>query len=168
MIWIALFSFKAFDNCDNLLRSYYITGTRVAPVKKSPSPSSATTAAAAGGGGETNRQRHDSGSSSASEPELEYFNTYSKKLVFPLFYRCILSGQTAYRIESHTQCHNSIWIGVSLGIVPSDESAWCVASTLAFGVGCGHCFGIRSAVDLCRFCVLSLHREVGGVWQFTW
>ena len=109
MIWIALFSFKAFDNCDNLLRSYYITGTRVAPVKKSPSPASATTAAtSAAAGGETNRQRHDSGSSSASEPELEYFNTHSKKLVCPLFYRCILSAQTAYRRELHTQCHNSI------------------------------------------------------------
>ena len=28
------------------------------------------------------------------------------------------------------------------------------------GLGCGHCFEIRSTVDLCRICVLSLHREV--------
>ena len=42
----------------------------------------------------------------------------------------------------------------------------CVASTFTFGLGCGH-FGIRSTVELCRFCVLSLHREVGGVRQYT-
>ena len=66
-----------------LLSPYHITGTRVAPVKKSPSPASANSATSAAGGGETNRQRHDSGSSSASEPELEYFNTHSKKLVCP-------------------------------------------------------------------------------------
>ena len=28
-------------------------------------------------------------------------------------------------------------------------------------------FGIRSTVELCRFCVLSLRREVGGVRQYT-
>ena len=41
------------------------------------------------------------------------------------------------------------------------------ASTLTFDLGYGHCLGILSTVDLCRFCVLSLHREVGGVRQYT-
>ena len=49
-----------------------------------------------------------------------------------------------------------------------DQSVWCVASTFTFGLGCGHRVGIRSTVELCRFCVLSLHREVGGVRQYTW
>ena len=44
-----------------------------------------------------------------------------------------------------------------------DQSVWCVVSTLTFDFGCGHCLVIRSTVDLCRFCVLSLQREVGGV-----
>ena len=47
------------------------------------------------------------------------------------------------------------------------QSAWCVASTLTFDLGCGHGFGICCTVDLCRFCVLSLHREVVGVKQYT-
>ena len=47
-----------------------------------------------------------------------------------------------------------------------DQSVGCVASTFTFGLGCGH-FGIRSTVGLCRFCVLSLHREVDGVRQYT-
>ena len=34
---------------------------------------------------------------------------------------------------------------------------------LTYDVGCGHCFRILSTVDLCRFCVLSIHREVGSV-----
>ena len=35
------------------------------------------------------------------------------------------------------------------------------------GFGCGHCFCIRSTVDLYRFCVLLLHMDVGGVRQYT-
>ena len=35
-------------------------------------------------------------------------------------------------------------------------------------IGCGHCLGIRSAVDLSSCRVLSLQREVGGVAQHTW
>ena len=34
-------------------------------------------------------------------------------------------------------------------------------STLTFDPGCEHCLGIRSTVDLCRFCVLSLHKGGG-------
>ena len=51
--------------------------------------------------------------------------------------------------------------------IGEDQRVWCVASTLTFGNRCGHCFGIRSTIDLCRFCVLSLHREVGGVTKYT-
>ena len=36
------------------------------------------------------------------------------------------------------------------------QSVCCVTSTLTFGLGYGHCFGIPSTVDLCRICVLSL------------
>ena len=39
--------------------------------------------------------------------------------------------------------------------------------TLAFDLGCGHWLGIRSTVKLCGLRVLSLHREVGGVRQYT-
>ena len=48
----------------------------------------------------------------------------------------------------------------------TDQSFWYVASTMTFGLGCGHCFVIYYTVDLRRFCVLSLHREVGGVRQY--
>ena len=52
--------------------------------------------------------------------------------------------------------------------IGEDQSEWCVASTLTFDLGCGHCFGIRSTVvALCMFCVFSLHRDVGGVRQYT-
>ena len=40
--------------------------------------------------------------------------------------------------------------------IGSDQSVWCVASTLTCGLGCGHRFVIRSTVDLFRFCVSSL------------
>ena len=37
-----------------------------------------------------------------------------------------------------------------------------------FGVlDAGAVFGIHSIVDLCRFCVFSLHREVGGVRHYN-
>ena len=42
----------------------------------------------------------------------------------------------------------------------------CVASTFTVRLGCGH-FGIQSTVELCRFCVLSLHKEVDSVRQYT-
>ena len=51
--------------------------------------------------------------------------------------------------------------------IGSDQSNGCVTSTFAFGLGCGHCLGIRSTIELCRFCVLSLHKEAGGVRQYT-
>ena len=34
-------------------------------------------------------------------------------------------------------------------------------------IGCGHYKGIPSTDQLCRLCILSLHREVGGVRQST-
>ena len=49
----------------------------------------------------------------------------------------------------------------------SDQSVWCVASTLTSDLECGHCLGFHPAVDLCRFDVLSLHMEVGSVRQYT-
>ena len=49
----------------------------------------------------------------------------------------------------------------------NSETGESTNSALTFGPGCGHCLGIRSTVDLCRFCVLSLHREVVGVQQYT-
>ena len=52
-----------------------------------------------------------------------------------------------------------------LTVLVEDLSVLCVASTLTFDLGCRHCLGIRSTVDLCRFCELSLHREVGGIRQ---
>ena len=48
------------------------------------------------------------------------------------------------------------------------QSVFRVANKLTFDLGCGHCFGIRSTIDMCRFCVLPLHREVGGVRQHRW
>ena len=38
---------------------------------------------------------------------------------------------------------------------------------IGFDFGCGHCFGIGSTVDLRRFCVLSLYREVGGFQKYA-
>ena len=52
-----------------------------------------------------------------------------------------------------------------LGILAKVKVFGCVASTFTFGLGCGHCFGIRSIVSCAGF-VLSLHREVGGVRQY--
>ena len=60
----------------------------------------------------------------------------------------------------------TIQVSVYLFFGMDTQSVGCVASTFTFGLGCGH-FGIRSTVELCRFCVLSLHREVGGVRQYT-
>ena len=37
----------------------------------------------------------------------------------------------------------------------------------AFDLGCGLYLGIHPNDDLCRSCVLSLHREVGSVRQYT-
>ena len=42
------------------------------------------------------------------------------------------------------------------------QSVGCVACTFTFDLGCGH-FGIRTTIELRRFCVLSLRREVVGV-----
>ena len=38
---------------------------------------------------------------------------------------------------------------------------------MTFELECGHCLGIRSTFDLCRFCVLPLYREVGDFSQYT-
>ena len=50
-----------------------------------------------------------------------------------------------------------------LTVLVEDLSVLCVASTLTFDLGCRHCLGIRSTVDLCRFCALPLCRELGRV-----
>ena len=47
------------------------------------------------------------------------------------------------------------------------QSLWCVASTLSFDLRCGQCLGVHCTDDLRWLCVLSLHREVGGVRQCT-
>ena len=52
--------------------------------------------------------------------------------------------------------------------IGSDQSVGCVASTFAIGLECGHCLGICTTVELCRACVLSLHKEAGDVRQYTW
>ena len=54
-----------------------------------------------------------------------------------------------------------------LTVLVEDLSVLCVASTMTFNVGCRHCLGIRSTLALCRFCVLSLYKEVGGVGLYT-
>ena len=74
-----------------------------------------------------------------------------------------------YNIEIREFDHYVGYDGRGMASLPIgiDQGVWCVASTLTFGLGCGHCFGICSTVELCRFCVLSLHREVGGVRQYT-
>ena len=40
-------------------------------------------------------------------------------------------------------------------------------SSLTLDLGCSDCLGIRFTDDLCRFCVLSLDREIDGVNQHT-
>ena len=47
------------------------------------------------------------------------------------------------------------------------SKCWVCCQHIYLGLGCGH-FGIHSTVELCRFCVLSLHWEVGSVRQYTW
>ena len=44
-----------------------------------------------------------------------------------------------------------------LGLMAKIKVIWCVASTLNFGLGCGHCFGIHSTVDLGRqvWCIVT-------------
>ena len=70
-------------------------------------------------------------------------------------YMNVYYGNTIY----HLIASQSIWLG--------SKCLVCCQLTFGLGCGCGHCFGIRSTVELCRFCVSSLHREVGGVRQYT-
>ena len=48
------------------------------------------------------------------------------------------------------------------------KQCWVCFQHIYLGLGCGYCFGICSTVDLCRFCVLLLHMDVGGFRQYTW
>ena len=65
--------------------------------------------------------------------------------------------------------HLAPWGSISIASKPisEDQIVGCDASIFTFGLGCGHCLGICSTVDMFRFCVLSLHREVAGVRQYT-
>ena len=73
---------------------------------------------------------------------------------------------------SHKRPKYLYWISVGM-LYPIQRfywltlMCWCFASTSPFELGCGHCLGIRSTVDLCRFCVLPLYREVSDVSQYT-
>ena len=73
-----------------------------------------------------------------------------------VFYVLIQTAQTVY--VGNLGGFSASWLRSKLE---------CVACTLTFDLGCERCPGICSAVNLCRFCVLSLHREVGGVRQYT-
>ena len=80
--------------------------------------------------------------------------------------KCVVQSQNTSAIGkfiSHTDLIASQPIG-------EDQSVGCVASTLIFDLGCGHCIGICSTANLCRFCLVYCNctSEVDGVRQYTW
>ena len=95
-----------------------------------------------------------------------YRNTWKNVYGFLLVQKHAVSQilkRSIYKVSlSHKSWLMRLWNRLNTWVHPGS-----VASTLTFGLGCGHSLGIRSNCELCRLCVLSLHNEVGGVRQYT-